>query len=216
VPYIPNGSYNELGSIKVITVTDPLSKSSQYFVKLVGLADITHNLLIETLEGSTVTDSQLITNAIGNSEIQGAAITLSDSGGILEFTALSPTISPSVSIPDSLLISGLVGTSAEMTFNVSETGGQQPITKVLISISDLTDQMGGTISSNKLLITPTDFTVTTNGNQKVTIQIDMAGLKPGVYFGGILLATENSGTLMIPFTLKVQFHNVYLPVSLKD
>lgn len=216
IPYIPGGSYSDFGTHKVITVTHPLSNTIQYFARLEGQANVTYNVLIETLEDFNVSDTQLFTETIGIGESQGIGITLSDSGGILEFTASSPTNAPFVSIPTSLEISGLVGTSGQLIFSVTEAGGQQPISNVSVSVSDLADQLGGIVSAGKLSITPTNFSVAANDSQSVTVQVDMDGLEPGVYQGGLTLTSQNAGVLMIPFTLEVQFHNVYLPVAMRN
>ena len=212
VPYIPGGSYSDMGTLKAISVTQPISNTAQYFVQLEGQANVTYNLLIETLENFTLTDSRLFTEAIGTDEIQVTELLLSDSSGKLEFSAISPSTSPVVSIPGSLDLSELVGTSSQLIFHVNEIGGQQPISNISIFATDLTDQLGGTITPDELSITPSDFSVTANGSQAVNVQVVTDGLMPGVYQGSLVLTTSNAGTFAIPFTLEVQFRKLYLPV----
>jgi len=217
IPYIPGGNFNDLGDQKVITVFHPLSNSSDYFVRLEGQVDTTYELLIETLEGATITDSQLFTETIEANSYQLAEIALTNPNGIIEFIASPPSPSPIVSAPPSLSLVGLFGTSAELKFDVSEVGGQLPINAVLISITDLTNQIGETIPNNKLTISPNDlFDVGANGSQQIIVQIDLVGLLPGTYQGSIVINTQNAGILMIPFSLEIQFHKINLPVVLKN
>jgi len=216
IPYIPGGTYADFGTEKVITVTQPLSNTAQYFVELTGQADVTYHLRIETLQDSSVTDSQVFTQAIAAGATQGSTITLSAPGGTIEFTATSPSPCPKSDIPDSLELVGLVGTSAQATFIVAETGGQQSLQNVVISASDLMDQLGGTVSGSLLTIIPDNFTVPAGGSQNVGIEISLVNVAPGTYLGGLVIGSDNGGTRMIPLTLEIGFHYVYLPTIFKN
>lgn len=215
IPYIPGGSYTNLGTQKAITVAHPLLNTSQYFVHLEGQADVTYNLLIETLD-SVVSDSQLLTNTIRIGESQKVGITLSNSNEGLKFTASPPAPSPSLSIPDSLNLNTVVGTSTQLVFNVAEKRGQEPISDVSISVTDFSNQLGEMISGSKLSISPSDFSVLASSTQSVTVQIDVDGLEPGVYQGSLVLTSQNAGKAMIPFTVEIRFHNIHLPVIMGD
>jgi len=216
IPYIPGGSYADLGTTKVITVTQPLSNTSQYFVELTGEAAITYHLHIETLQGASVTDSEVFTQAIAAGETHGGAITLSAPGGTIEFSATSPTPAPLPGIPESLELVGLVGTSAQATFTITETGGQQALQSVALSTTVLMDSLGGTVSGSLPVISPDDFTVPAGGSQQVNAQVDLVNVAPGVYRGALVIRSDNAGTQMIPLTLEAQFHQVYLPTILKS
>ena len=133
IPYIPGGTYAEVGTERGITVTQPLSNTAQYFAELTGEGIVTYHLYIETLQDSSVTDSQVFTQAITAGNTHGSIIALSAPGGTIEFAATSPGLSPKADIPDSLGLAGLVGTSAQATFTVAEASGQQPLESFLQS-----------------------------------------------------------------------------------
>ena len=216
IPYIPGGTYAEVGTERGITVTRPLSNTAQYFAELTGEGIVTYHLYIETLQDSSVTDSQVFTQAITAGNTHGSIIALSAPGGTIEFAATSPGLSPKVDIPDSLELAGLVGTSAQATFTVAEASGQQPLESVAISATDLMDQLGGTVSGSLLTIIPDSFTVPAGGSQDVNVQVSLAGVPPGVYQGSLVIMSDNGGTYMVRFTLEVRFRQVYLPITLKN
>ena len=130
IPYIPGGTYADLDTEKAITVTQPLSNTSQYSIELTGQAAVTYSLGIETWQDSSLTDSEVFTQAITPGETQGSRITLSGPGGTIGFSATSPAPSPTAEITDAIELSGLVGTSAQVTFTVAEVGGQQSLQNV--------------------------------------------------------------------------------------
>jgi len=216
IPYIPGGWYADLGTAKVITVTQPLSNTSQYFVKVTGEATVTYHLRIETLQDASVTDSEVFTQAIAAGESHGSAITLSAPGGTIEFSATSPAPAPLPGIPESLELAGLVGTSAQGTFTITETGGQQALHNVALSATNLMDSLGGMMLGSMLSIDPTDFTVSAGDSQQVNAQVSLSDATPGVYRGGLVIRSDNGGVQMIPLSLDVQFHQVYLPTVLKS
>jgi uncharacterized protein YijF (DUF1287 family) len=216
IPYIPGGWYTDRGGEQVITVTWPLSNTSQYFVELTGQSAVTYHLRIEALQGASVTDSQVFTRTIATGETHGSAITLSAYGGTIQFSATSPAPSPLLGVPESLTLAGLVGTSAQGILTVTETGGQQPLQNVTISATDLMDSLGGTVSGSLLSISPDSFTVPAVGSESVDAQVSLSNVAPGTYRGALMIRTDNAGTEMVPLTLEVQFHQVYLPTVLKS
>jgi len=216
IPYIPGGTYADLGTEKVITVTQPLSNTSQYLVELTGQAAVTYSLSIETLQDSSLTGSEVFTQAITPGETQGSQVTLSAAGGIIGFNATSPAPFPTTEITAAVKLSGLVGASAEATFTVAEVGGQQSLQNVAVSATDLTDQLGGVVSGAQLIITPGSFTVAAGGSQEVNVQIDLTDVAPGVYQGGLVLTSDSGGTYGVRLTLEVEFHNLYLPIIVKN
>ena len=201
IPYIPGGTYADLGAEKVITVTQPLSNTTQYFVELTGQAVVTYHLHIETLQDFSVTDSQVFTQPITTGETHNSAITLSAPGGTIEFTATSPNPSPVPDIPNSLELIGPADTPARATFTVAETGGQQALQNVVISATDLMDPIGGIISSTLFTITPNSFTVPAGGSQDVDVEVSLAGVTGGEYRGSLVITSDNGGTRMIPVEL---------------
>jgi len=110
----------------------------------------------------------------------------------------------------------LVGTSAQVTFTVAEAGGQQSLQNVVVSATDLTDQLGGAVAGTQFVITPDSFTVTAGSSQEVSVQISLTDVAPGVYWGGLVLTSDNGGTHGLCLTLEVQFHNLYLPLILHN
>ena len=216
IPYIPGGTYADLGTEQVITVTQPLSNTSQYFVELTGQAAVTYSLHIETWQDSSVTNSEVFTQAITPGETQGSQITLSAPGGTINFTATSPAPSPTTGITDAVELSGLAGTSAQATFSVAEVGGHQSLQNVTVSATDLMDQLGGVVSGTQLIVTPDSFTVAAGSSQEVNVQIGLTDVAPGVYQGGLVLGSDSGCARRMRLTLEVRFHNLYLPIILKN
>lgn len=67
-----------------------------------------------------------------------------------------------------------------------------------------------------LEISPQDFTLPAGGIQGVSIQVNLAGVTPGVYQGAVVIRSDNAGPHIVPLTLEVQFHQAYLPAVLSD
>jgi len=216
IPYIPGGWYADQGAEQIITVTWPLSNTNQYFVQLTGQSAATYHLRVETLQGASVTHAEVFTQAIAPGETHGSAITLSTAGGTIEFSATSPTPAPLSDVPESLTLAGLVGTSAQGSCTINETGGQQALQSVDLSATELMDSLGGLVSGSLLSISPDDFTVPAGGSQQLDVQVNLAGVAPGVYRGALVIRSDNAGTRMIPLTLEVQFHQVHLPTIFKS
>jgi len=216
IHYIPGGTYADLDTEKVVTVTQPLSNMSQYLAELTGQAAVTYTLCMETWQDSSLTDSEVFTQSIALGETQGSQITLSAPGGTIGFSARSPALSPTAEITDGVELSGLVGTSAQVTFTVAEVGGQQLLQNVVVSPTDLMDQLGGVVSGTQLIIMPNSFTVAAGDSQEVNIQIGLMDVAPGIYRGGLVLTSDSGGTYGMCLTLEVQFHNLYLPIIVKD
>jgi hypothetical protein len=216
IPYIPGGSYASLGSQTVITVSQPLSNTNQYYVRVDGRANTTYTLSIQTLQDNSITVSKTFTQAIGIGETQNTGITITAPSGVISFTAQSPMLSPGVDLPSLLSLNGLVGTSAQITFTISETSGQQPFNNASITTTDLLTQYGTKILSNQLNITPNNFSVIPGGSRQVNVQVDLANLNPGEYLGSLLFTSQNENPMMIPITLRVQPHTLYLPSIIRN
>lgn len=211
IPYIPYGSYTNWDTEKVITITHPLSSTNQYFVRIAGQTNTTYTLLIESLQNASVTASQTFTQTIGAGEIHNVRIFLTAPGGVISFTAQPPISSPNVSVPSLLSLDGLVGTTVQIKFNVTEIGGQQAISNASIIATDLSTQYGIKILSSQLTITPANFSVVAGSNQQVSVQINLANLDAGEYLGSLILTSQSGSPIMIPLTLRVQYHTLYLP-----
>lgn len=216
IPYIPRGSYESLNAHKIITITRPLSNTSQYFVRIEGLANATYTLHIETQQDTAVTASQTFTQAIDAGENHNIGVTLTAPNGTISFTTQPPMTIPVVVVPASLSLRGLVGTSAQFNFPISEIGGQEAISNASITVTDLWTQYGIKISSNQLTITPFHFNLTAGGTQEIDVQVSLADLNPGEYLGSLILTMQNGNPMVIPLTLQVQYHKLYLPCIFRN
>jgi alpha-tubulin suppressor-like RCC1 family protein len=216
IPYIPGGSYTDHITQKIITVTQPLDNTTQYFAVINGQANTTYSLLVETLQDNLVTAAQTFTQTIGTGTVHHTSIIISAPGGVIAFTAESPTPSPVIDAPDALSLGALAGTSAQLTFTVSETGSQQAIENAAIVASDLASQYGIQIPASRLVISPANFSVGAGGSQMVTLEISLGQLSPGTYHGSLLLTAHNSNPVMIRFTLDIHYHQLHLPVVVKN
>lgn len=216
IPYISGGSYGNLGAQKMITVTWPLTNNNHYFAVVEGQANTAYSLLVETLQGDTVTAAQTFMATINSGVTHQTALIVSAPGGNITFEAEAPTLSATPGAPDTLALSALVGKTAQLTFLVSETNGQQGINNATITATNLATQYGIQIPADWLIITPVNFTVAPGGSQQLTMQVDLNGVLPGVYHGSLLLTSENSSPVMIPVMLEVQYHQLFLSLITRN
>jgi len=216
IPYIPGSWYADRGAEQVISVTWPLSNTGQYFVELSGQAAVTYHLRLEALQGAAVADAQVFTRTLAAGETHGSALTLSAPGGSLQFSATSPTSIPLAGVPQALTLSGLVSASAQATFSITETGNQHTLEVMTLSATDLTDPLGGAVSGSWLNIDPSPLTVPPGESRNVDVQINLAGVAPGRYRGALIARSVGGGPQLIPLTLNVEFHQVYLPIAFKN
>ncbi len=212
IPYIPGGTYTDLGTAHIVTVTQPLSDTAQYVIELHGQAATTYHLLIETLQDSVVSGSRLFTPTIGVGDTYAVSLTISALEGGLQLTTTSPTLAPAPSLPDSVTLTGLVDTSAQNTFTVAELGGQQASSGIAVNATDLSDQSGGSFPASRITITPSHFTTAAGATQVVTITADISGIQPGLYLGGLVVTSQNAGTRRVPLTLSIEPHHLFLPL----
>ena len=216
IPYIPGGSYTNQDTQKIITVTQPLDNSTQYFTVINGQANTTYSLLVETVQDNLVTAAQMFTQTIDVGIIHYAGIMVSTTGGATTFTAEAPPPSPAIDVPNALSLGALAGTSAQLTFTVSETGNEQAIENAAITAYPLASQYGIQIPASQLVITPANFGVAAGGSQQVTLGVSLDQLSPGIYHGSLLLTAQNSNPVMIRFTLDIKHHELHLPVVVKN
>jgi hypothetical protein len=217
IPYIPGGAYADLGTGKVISVTQPLSNTTQYLVELMGEASVQYHLSIQTLQDGDVTASAYFTESIALGETQGITLQLSAPGGVISFVASTPAPMPKVSVtPGEIEMTGLPGASVQTATTVAETGGQQPLNGVFVSVSDVMNQNGQVVAGTLFTVTPASFNVPAGSSQGIQVQIDLTGIQPGIYQGNLLITSINGGTRSIPLSLVVRSFNVYLPVMLKN
>ena len=217
IPYIPGGAYAELGTGKVISVTQPLSNTTQYHVELASEASAQYHLSIQTLQDGGVTASAYFTESIALGETQGITLQVEAPGGVISFVASTPVPMPAVSVaPGEIELTGLPGTLVQTAITVTETGGQQALNGVSAGISDIMNQNGQVVSGTLFTVTPPDFSLSAGGSQSTKLEIDLADIQPGIYQGSLLIASTNGGSEVIPLSLVVRPFDVLLPVTFKN
>jgi len=217
IPYIPGGAYADLGTGKVISVTQPLSNTTQYLVELTGEASAQYHLSIQTLQDGGVTASAYFTESITLGETQGITLQLSAPGGVINFVASTPATMPKVSVtPGEIEMTGLPGTLAQTAITITETGGQQALNGVSASILDVMNQNGQVVAGTLFTVTPANFSVPAGGSQSIQLKIDLSGIQPGIYQGSLLVVSNNGGSRSIPLSLVVRPFDVFLPITLKS
>jgi dipeptidyl aminopeptidase/acylaminoacyl peptidase len=217
IPYIPGGQYEAVGSNTFITVTQPLSNTSDYFVQLSGISTADYHLHVQTLQDGSVTASETFTQAITVGQTHGVTLTLSAPGGVITFSASSPTVVPLMTVtPGEVELAELTGSTAAITVTIAETGGQQSISEVSVSVSDLESQMGHQVTGTLFTVTPAGFDVPAGDSQDVRLEIDLANVQPGLYQGGLLVTPGNSCNQSIPLSLTVEPFRVFLPLTIRD
>lgn len=213
IPYIPMASYAEVGTHTLITVTNPLSNGSQYYVDLSSPDAVTYTLHIETLQNGIVTDETTYNDQdlpAGGS--QRVHFSLTQPAGMLEITNPSLDSAPTLQVPGELAFSSLGGMTAAYSFAISETQGTYPLQNALLTPTELRDQMGATIPASRLTLTPADFSLPPGGSQVFSLQVDLAGINPGLYQGDIQLTSGNSSPAILRVSLMVDPHNLFLPM----
>jgi hypothetical protein len=212
IPYIPGGTYMDLGSQLIISVTHPLMNTDQYFIELHASTETAYTALIETMEGEVVTDSASFNQVIGAGTTQRVEVTLHELAGTLLIKSTSLSISPAVDTPGSVLLNGLIGATAEDQFTISETSGQISIDMAVIDAGNLVNQAGETISYKDISIQPDGFTITPGESLQVTVQVELDNNISGLYQGNLLLSAENANPVSIPLTVIIQTQKLFIPL----
>jgi hypothetical protein len=217
IPYIPGGTYTDLGTGKVISVTQPLSNTTQYFVEISGKATTEYQLSIQTIQDDSVTASAYFTKPITSGETQGVTLQLDAPGGVITFTTSTPAVIPSVEVePAEIQVTGLPDMLAHTVVTITEVSNQQAFNGILINVSDVMNQAGQVIAGTSFAVTPDGFDVPAGGSQSVQLEIDLANLEPGLYQGSLVITSANGGSRSIPLSLAVKRWRVFLPLTLKN
>lgn len=216
IPYIPGGTYANLGTSQVISVTQPLSNTTQYIAQVAGNANTQYHLTIQTLENGGLTATSTFTQTISNGEIQGIPLQLSAPGGVITFSASSSTLLPNVNItPSPIQMSGLPSSLANTSVTVNETSNRQALNGAAASIGTLMDQSGQTIPGTLFTVTPSSFNIAPGGSQNVQLQINLTNISPGVYLGNLMITSTNGGVQSVPLSMKVQAYTLNLPLIMR-
>ena len=211
IPYLPGSRYTETADQTELTVLQPLDNSVNYHVELRSQAALGYTLNIATLEDGEITDQETYTQTIGASETKRIEITLKEHPDfVIDSTSFSA--SPKIQAPDLLTLSGTTDSSPQITFTISETGGLLPLTNADIVASIQVNQMGATIPSPLLTLTPGSFSLAAAGSQEVILQVDLASIPPGMYHGHLLLTSQNAIPIHIPLTVIVDPYKSFIPV----
>ena len=137
-------------------------------------------------EETTTPTTTSPTQTISPGETHGSTIALVAPSGTITFSAMPPSVSPRVDVPEALDLVGLVGTAAQASVTVTETSGLWPLQGVSVSTTDLWDQNGGVVTGTLLDVSPSSFTVPAGDNQSLDLYIDLEDLAPGVYLGAVV------------------------------
>ena len=169
IPYIPGASYAETG---VITVTQPLQNAGLYSLELTASENVTYTLDLATLQDGAHTQGspRTLTQAIAAGATQRVEISLETRQGEMRFKS-TPSVSPAplVGAPAHLELSAPTGSTAQLSFAVSELGGALSIDNASLSASELKSQMGGTIAASRLSLSPGAFTISPGASQDLHI-----------------------------------------------
>jgi Carbohydrate binding domain len=216
IPYIPGGTYANLGTSQVISVTQPLSNTTQYIAQVLGNANTLYHLTIQTLQNGGLTAASTFAQAISNGETQGIPLQVSAPGGVITFSALSSASLPNVNItPSPIQMSGLASSLANTSVTVNETSNRQALNGAVASIGTLMDQSGQTIPGTLFTVTPSSFNIAAGGSQNVQLQINLTNISPGVYLGNLMITSANGGVQSVPLSLKVEAFTINLPLILR-
>ena len=217
IPYIPGGQFKTVNNNTFITVTQPLSNTMDYFVQVTGVSDGDYHLNIQTIQDGNITVSETFTQAITVGDIHSVNINLDASGGMISFSAYPPTLSPLMTAtPGSIELAGLTGTTVAFTITIAEADGQQPLSGVEVSVTNIENQIGREIAGSSFMVIPASFDIQAGDSQSVQIVIDLANIIPGLYQGGLIVTSSNGGTQSIPLSLMIEPLEVFLPLVISD
>jgi uncharacterized protein YijF (DUF1287 family) len=216
IPYIPGGAYADLGTSKIISVTQPVSNTTQYVVQVTGNSATSYQLTVQTIQNDSVTAATQFNRSIASGEMQGVTLQLSVPGGVITFTASDPAAMPKVTAsPTEIQMSGRPGTIARAAVTLTEVSNQQSFNGASASVSNVMNQAGQTIAGTSFTVTPANFSVPASGSQNVQLEINLANTSPGLYQGNLVITSTNGGTLSIPLSLSVEAFNLSLPIILR-
>ncbi len=215
IPYIPGGHYESLATETVISVTQPLSNTDRYYVRIDAPVALTYTVLLETVQGGAVTAQQTFTRSVAAGQTDSIDVALAAPDGLITFTAQAPLPSAAVSLPSSLVLQGLVGTSAQASLTVQETGGQQAAGNVTIAATDLSTPFGIKLPPERLTVYPQEFSLGAGGSQQVDVQVDLAGQGGGEYLGSLVLTCDGRTPMMVPIAVHAEGYPTCLPVILR-
>ena len=215
IPYIPGGSYAEISGATVITLTQPLENAEIYSLELTALANATYTLNIETLQdgaqtqGSPVTINQAITS--GATHLIDIELELRQ-GQIRFKTTPVASPAPRLQTPSHLELNASAGSTAQLAFDIREMGGILAVNNASLTATEQKSQMGGTLSAARLGFSPGAFSLSPAGSQTVSLQVNLSGIAPGLYQGGIKLTSADASPLSIPLSVLVEPYQHYLPI----
>lgn len=217
IPYIPGSRYEMVDSRTLITVTQPLSNTADYLAQITGVSTGDFHLRVQTLQDNNVTASKTFTESITVGETKGIALTLSSSNEVITFSTSSLAVVPVVTvIPSNVELTGHINSRATVTVTISETNGQQPLNDISVSVSDVVKQTGEGMPGTLFALSPPNFNLPANGSQTVQIEVDLADIQPGLYQGGLNIASVVDGSNQsIPLSLTVEPLRTFLPLTLK-
>lgn len=215
IPYIPRAEYINLGVRKSITVTWPISNTTEYVAEVRSIEDTTYHVGIYGITDGVYLNGYGFDQPIGAGEVHVFRVRAKvNKYGFLDPYIAGPTSAPIIELPEILQLFHQVGMSTQVQFDVTEVGGDQALENATLSVANLTDQIGRMLPSDTLTITPSQFEVFPGKGQQISIRIAREHLAPGTYWGAIILSSANGPTVEIPLKLDVQpetSHVLYLP-----
>ncbi len=215
IPYVPAGSFSDLGDQEVINLNQPQSDKN-YYIEVSAQASQTYTLQIEQFQDGIVIDTETVTQSIAQGATQKIVFSYKKvpPGGINP-----PTIStsPRISTPALLQMSRATEQTIQASINIAELSGLQPLSSAVITTTDLVNQLGDQLlPKNKVLISPANFNLTPGGNQQINIQVNLSDIELGLYHGSLVLSSANGSPTRIPFSVHVKPMGVFLPLVLKQ
>jgi len=119
--------------------------------------------------------------------------------------------------PKKLYLTNRIDPSAKYVtteFTVNEFGGQQPLQNVMVTISDLKNGCKRKISSSNIAVAPSLFDVPAGGFVTVTLNITLASIQIGNYYGTIHVSAGNQA-IDIPIQFEYVTSQYLISESLK-
>ncbi len=186
----------------------PVLVEGSYRTELVGTSDGPFDLMILGLDdGQTVTSSSY-QGTITDGQRYSTSTTVTAMEGPITLLYEELDSLPLMDVtPDTIEIFAQAGQVAEVTFTVSETGGDEILNGVSIFCSDLTGP-GGTIDGSGVTFTPNHFDVSAGDSTLVTAYISVSAGFTGTATGEIIVESTDGGTQTVSISLSTAYVDV--------
>ena len=198
VPY--DGNTPDDGLRQVINL--PILAADSYRIELVGTSNGPFNLTVNGIQDGNSVTSNTYDGQITMGESLATTVTSTALEGALTLLYGPLTVLPTLEVtPPQIETTVELNTVKQVTFKVSEMGGQETLHSVNIYCTDITG-IGGTITGSQVTFDKSNFDVAPGGEETVTASIPIPAVFEGSCTGSIIVESLDGGAKSISVVLK--------------